>query len=188
MTESPHTDLRSIKPMSPVPLTELRTNEETHVAGHGPLLVIFGKRFYGPVDEVPELFYVATSFWHLWFIPLVPHESWLLFHESTGGGGLQGVPIAFSWRSAFFAWFRAICVVLGVLFSVVTLASFFTRGHSNEVAWRCLCFAGILFAGFFLTRCLRLASLERAVQLAELAGLPAEQVNDLREKLERFHV
>ncbi|MBI3469673.1 MAG: hypothetical protein HY000_42285 [Planctomycetes bacterium] len=188
MTESPTPDFRSIKPMSAVPLTELRTSEETHVAGHGPLLLIFGKRFYGPVDEVPEWFYVATSFWHLWFIPLVPRESWLLFHESAGGGGLQGIPIALSWKSVLVAWFRALCIVLSVFFGLTALARFFLVGQVGDLVWECLFLSGLLLGGFFLTGRLRGASPERALELAEQAQLPADQVKDLRERLERFQV
>ena len=188
MNESPPTDFRSIKPMSQVPLTELRTNEETHFAGHGPMILIFGKRFYGPVDEVSGWFYVATSFWHLWFIPLIPRESWLLFHESAGGGGMQGVPIALSWKSVLVAWFRALCIVLGGFLGTTALANFFLVGPSNHLTWECLCLAGLLFAGFVLTRHLRGASPERALELAEQAQLAAEQVEELRHRLERFQV
>jgi hypothetical protein len=49
---------------------------------------------YGKVDQVPGLFFVATRFFDVQFIPLVPLESFLVFEEVEGRklkpGGEQG--------------------------------------------------------------------------------------------------
>ena len=184
-SESPPTDFRSIKPMSQARLSELSGSEETHVTGHGALIFIFGKRFYGPVDEHPGMFYVATSFWHLWFFPLIPCESWLLFEDSVGRSGLQGVPIALSWKSVLFAWFRAICTVFGVIFSIAALGGFLLFQPPGTKTWRSLFLAGLMIGGLFLTRGLRRASPTRTLELGELAQLTPEEIKDFRQRLDR---
>ena len=48
--------------------------------GRGPIpesamIIVWGTKLYGKVDEVPGMFHVATRFFHLWYIPLVPLSS-----------------------------------------------------------------------------------------------------------------
>ena len=41
------------------------------------MIGMFGQRFYGKVDQVPGLFYVATHFAYLNYVPLFPTATYL---------------------------------------------------------------------------------------------------------------
>jgi hypothetical protein len=179
------TDFRSIKPMSEIPNRELRTDEATVIFGHG--LFVVGRRLFGVVDDVPRHFYVATFFWHFWFIPLIPRESWLVFHYSEGGAGLQGVPIGLSWKSVFVAWIRTGCWLVGLASLVGGLGTLIAvlDGQPAGATWL---IAVLAFFGLWLTKLFRKASPERALALAIHADLPPAVVDSLRERMERFTV
>lgn len=76
-------------------------------------MLIMGKRFFGRVDRVPGLFYVATSFVHLFWFPLVPLGTSLVLERSeragTGGSTVYTVQkIGLSFKSLLLAYLRAI--------------------------------------------------------------------------------
>ena len=75
---------------------------------------VFGTRHFGKVSIVPNLFYVATKFFHINFVPLIPLGSSVIIanserHES-GNKKLfssQNKSIL-SWKSFFMAYLRLI--------------------------------------------------------------------------------
>lgn len=73
-------------------------------------MFFFGDAYFGRVDWVPGMFYVKTRFLHVWWVPLVPRESWVVEDD---GQGKHGHRIHLSWKSVFVAWSR---VALGFLF------------------------------------------------------------------------
>src|SRR5262245_27485656 len=78
-------------------------------------MMVFGVRQYGIVDNVPGLFYVATQFFHVNFIPLIPIKSHLIVAGSEKGDDFSGTPISMSGASVAMAYFRLILIVFGVL-------------------------------------------------------------------------
>ncbi|HSQ55140.1 MAG TPA: hypothetical protein VLM40_05290 [Gemmata sp.] len=78
-------------------------------------MMVFGDSYFGLVDRVPGLFYVKTRFLHVWWVPLVPRESWVIHDD---GRGKHGYRIPLSWKSVFVAWSR---LALGVMFTMVAL-------------------------------------------------------------------
>ncbi len=72
------------------------------------MLLIFGTRSYGRVDRVDGMFHVETSFFHVWFVPLIPTGS---FAIPAKGGGEVAVPIGLSIKSVAVAWLRLALVV-----------------------------------------------------------------------------
>src|SRR5438105_761381 len=65
-------------------------------------------RLFGKVDQVPGVCHVATEFFHIAFLPVVPMRSWLviagtetdvLIYESY-----EAMPIPRNWKSVAFAW------------------------------------------------------------------------------------
>jgi hypothetical protein len=77
-------------------------------------MFIFGTRLYGKVDHVPGLFYIATTFGHVNFLPLMPLQSYLVLDD----GQERAIPLPTSWKSVLVAWFRAVGFV-GGLFAFV---------------------------------------------------------------------
>jgi hypothetical protein len=82
---------------------------------------VIGVRLAGKVDHLPGAFFVATRFFHLGPLPLVPLGSWLVIEgagRSPAGGTalrdrLPGLPVPWSLRSVAWAWGRALLVCLG---------------------------------------------------------------------------
>jgi hypothetical protein len=92
-------------------------------------MIIFGTRFYGKVDHLPGLCYVVTRFVHIWFVPLIPTETYLVLEGTESGGNFRGVPISLSGKSVVNAWLRAGCV-LGILGGII--ASFVSLIRLSE--------------------------------------------------------
>jgi hypothetical protein len=73
-------------------------------------MIIFGTRLLGKVDKVPGSFYVATKFFHINFIPLIPIESWIVTWRTGFGlrGKWGGVRIPLDGKSILVAWLRCL--------------------------------------------------------------------------------
>jgi len=86
-------------------------------------MLVYGKRLYGVVDKVPGGFSVQTLFGHLWFLPLVPIESWLVFEKTREGW--RGIKLeSISWRSVLFCWGRAALAIAGAMCALGMLEGF----------------------------------------------------------------
>src|SRR5262245_60330158 len=85
--------------------------------------VYVGTHLYGKVDQVEGLFYVATKFLHLNFLPLVPLGSHLVFAGTEKDGGFRGVPLGWSFKSIAFTYLRL--ALLALLALGITLTVFF---------------------------------------------------------------
>lgn len=133
------------------------------------MILVWGSRLYGKVDEVPGVFYVATKFGHLWYLPLIPLGSHVVFREHEDGW--DGLPISMSTKSVLVAWTRA-ALVLGGIWSAVSMAIDFAM---LDVFGGLFDAIGLALAGglFFLTK--RLAGIvrcdpDRARKIAAKAG------------------
>ncbi len=84
-------------------------------------MVIYGSRLYGKVDVVPGLGHVATKFFHIDYVPLVPTETWLVTQQS--GKSWRGVKVGLSAKSVFVAWARAVALLVGVVTPVIGVAA-----------------------------------------------------------------
>ena len=138
--------------------------------------IIWGTRFYGAVDRVRGAFYVATKFGHLWFIPLIPTESWLVFEGTETGNGFRGVPIPLSGKSVLCGWLRAACVIGGPIAILLGLSGL-SQGGLDSLLVMLGGFAAI--GAFFLSYALTRADHGRARELAAMAKLPDELVEAL---------
>jgi hypothetical protein len=150
------------------------------------MFIIYGKRFYGTADHAPGLFYVASLFFHVWYIPFVPLGAYLLIDDGTGE---NGVTIGFSGKSFLLGWFRATCYVLGpalLLFGILLAFNQPNVASSDWITftvWMAAAGAaiiGLLVWSYFWIRIGR----ERAVALAERAGLDSTFVHDHFDRLE----
>lgn len=64
-------------------------------------MIVWGTRRFGWVDEVEGLGTVATTFFHLMFVPLIPLSTWLMIDDE------RGIPMPMSLKSVLVAWVRA---------------------------------------------------------------------------------
>ncbi len=49
------------------------------------MFVVYGTRLYGRVDMIPGLCYVATRFFHIFWIPIIPLGSQIVVEEDHDG-------------------------------------------------------------------------------------------------------
>lgn len=144
------------------------------------MLLIWGSRLYGKVDEVPGLFHVATKFGHLWFIPLFPVGASHLVLEQSGDS-YRGASVGLSGRSVLAAYLRAWGIV-GFLFfglvGVAVLSAGVSRQPPQWVPGAVVLLLAAVSLGVsiwaFASGGLRRASYQRAVELAERVGLSDE--------------
>ena len=87
------------------------------------MAVHIGTKLMGKVDEVPRLGHVATQFFHVNYIPLIPTGTYFVLHEA--GDEFQGVAIPLSAKSILMAWLRAglfVGFILAIVFTIFAFA------------------------------------------------------------------
>jgi hypothetical protein len=136
--------------------------------------IVWGTQMMGKVDAVPGVGHVATRFFYLQYVPLIPLETYLVFREV--GGDIHGVRIAFSPKSILTAWLRTGCVVAAIGLVIAAIICFSDRHAARGVALlfsAALCIAAFVYSYYFGPICR--AGYHRAVYLADLANLAPEQ-------------
>ena len=135
---------------------------------------IVGTRRFGKVDHLPGLFYVVTSFHHLWFFPVMPVESYIIV---AGTGGRRGLPIALSPKSVLVAWLRGALYVMTFFTTggaVLGACEYFSSPKPKFSAEELLYLAVVavmLFCGLCLTYTCSGPGHARARRLAALLGI-----------------
>ena len=132
------------------------------------MIIIWGSRLFGKVDVVPGLFHVATKFFHVWYLPLIPLGSHLVTEEHEDGW--IGIPVGLSGKSVFIAWIRTAAFLATIVFAVMAVAQIAEGVDWFTPVLRCL-ICGAILAGTYLYKGFSRASYERAVYLAERAEI-----------------
>jgi hypothetical protein len=149
------------------------------------MYIVYGTRLYGKCDHVPGLFYIATIFAHVWYIPLFPTKSFLLLDDGTEEHGVQ---ISMSPKSVLFGWVRGAAFLIGpILLLIGMIEAGSNRGRTSSdagtIASLLLTGAALLILGaasYFVMRIGR----ARAVRLAEAANIDPAFVHDHFDRLE----
>lgn len=142
-------------------------------------MIVFGTRLYGLVHLVPGRFHVATRFFHLFFIPLIPLRTWIVVRES--GDSWEGTPTSLSIKSVLFAWIRAALVVGYLLISGIMLSDVFDGASPvpAKSAVVAIAFSLLALVAWRLTYRFSLASSETAQNLAGKLGYPEEAARQI---------
>ncbi len=137
------------------------------------MVVIWGTQKYGKVDLVPGLFYVASDFAHVQFIPLFPTASYLILDGTQSSKGSHGVRIPMSGKSVLVGYLRAALFV-----ALLALVGFGIATVGKEAIIGALLIAAGLFCGlvFLISYKLTRPGPQRALMLAQQAGIPPEVV------------
>src|SRR5688572_6535514 len=139
-------------------------------------MIVFGARMYGRVDEVPGLFYVATQFFHIYYLPLVPMGSRLVLASDSKNPLVM--PIAFSFKSLAIAWLRAFMAFLVLLFGCLALVIALESHPVRRAGWWPFALAAaavaLVWAYTYFGKPFRRASYKRALLIAERARAPFE--------------
>lgn len=162
-------------------------------------MIVFGLRTFGDCSEVPEHFHVATKFFHVWYVPLIPVGSFLVLEEDDDDS-FRGISLGLDFRSLLMAWFRAFWVLLAlgcigfgvmalingppVLIGPEQLAKLLPAAAAG-IAFKIVYYGpyaaavlGFLFGVgvYFLSHVFNEASLGRARKLCEKSGYPIELI------------
>jgi hypothetical protein len=139
-------------------------------------MLIVGKKFYGKVDHVPGLFFVATLFWYVQLIPLLPLGSYLILDEKVKDDkDYRCFYVGYSLKSILLGWGRigllSVAVVCSIM-AVVRLNSL--RGQTPNIHGALMA-GGVAVASWFLLwatyRLWSKASVEQSVAWAIKAGI-----------------
>jgi hypothetical protein len=134
------------------------------------MMIMTGTKPYGTCDVVPELFYVATWFFHVNYVPIFPTESAIVLGRQ--GDNYRVVRIRMSFRSVALAWIRTASFI-GMLVGGFLLLLAMTDNHGRELGLplAIALFSATCFAFFMVYPRKKMPRYERAAQMAELAGL-----------------
>jgi hypothetical protein len=142
-------------------------------------MFFFGDNYFGQVDRVPGLFHVKTRFLHIWFVPLVPRESYLFF-DGVPDDTLVGIRIRFHWRSVLMAWLRGFlifCAVDFLLMSMILLeADQMGTTDRLKIMGALMGMSLGACAVYWCTLRFSRANLERAISLGALLHIPRRVV------------
>src|SRR5688572_15579600 len=132
---------------------------ETRTIVH--MIVIWGQRMYGRVDRMGGS-HVATRFFHLYYVPLIPLSSWLVLEEQDDDQFL-GLQLPLQLRSIATAWLRvgSILTLLIAGWNVIERVNSPFAGLADGAAWAA---AGGLSVAFALFAFFRLGKLSRGEQ------------------------
>lgn len=134
------------------------------------MIVFYGTQLFGKVDKVPMLGHVATSFFYLQFVPLVPLGSYLVLE-----GGQGSIGVGFSFKSLLIAWLRTALVFGAIALGVVGLIAMSEQSVAGLVAGMggaAFCAAALI--GSYYVPFVGHASYERAMALADRIGVKPE--------------
>lgn len=138
--------------------------------------MIVGTKLYGRTDAVAGLGYVATKFFHINYVPLVPlGETYFVLSESFFSDDCQVIRIRNSFKAIALGYLRGAAWLAALLFgvaSVINLVAWSKGVHATFSPVEFLAFmaaAAALLALYRIPR-LRTASWTRARKLASLAG------------------
>lgn len=139
------------------------------------MYVQYGERPYGKCDVVPELFYVATWFFHINFVPLVPLGTRLVLGKSGNSYRMMKIPLSI--RSLGYAWLRTLSF-LGAIGCGIWAFAAINDQRGIQTDWSeiempaiCIAFCLIVFAWVMVYPRKKMPSYERACALGRLAGL-----------------
>lgn len=134
------------------------------------MVVFYGTQLYGKVDRVPMLGHVATSFFYLQFVPLIPLGSYLVLEDGQGS-----ISVGFSFKSLLVAWLRTALVFAAFGLLIAGIIASGERSPSGMIVG----FGGVIFCvgamiGSYYVPFVGQASYERAMGLADQIGVKPE--------------
>jgi hypothetical protein len=139
-------------------------------------MIVAGTRLYGKVDQVPGLFYLATEFVHVQFVPIGPTRSYLILEGADRGAriGLSGKSILFAYIRAFLVIVGGSVLAIGIIGGIHCLGDKAMRAEGLGMVLALFAVGGVCLLLFFLSYRLSRPSPLRAYRLAIAAKLPLD--------------
>jgi hypothetical protein len=153
------------------------------------MMVFFGIRLYGRINRVPGAFFVATEFFHVMLIPLIPLRTWLVIEPMTKSGladhEWQGSKLPISLASVLLGWTRGWLGALGAFSLAAALATLGGPHSPDDARAVVLLNLGCWVSFFALPLLFGNATFERARRLLEQAQLPDTIAQKVRREFKR---
>ena len=147
-------------------------------------MIVFGIRLFGKAEIVPGVFFIATRFFHICFIPLFPVRSFIFFGEPDGES--DGAPLgSLHWGSISMANLR------GLLFAGALVLAFmaWNKVETTHVPWSqvrpMLLMSLGCVAAFFGSYRLARATVESVEALRKVDGVPSHVLSRAKQQLGR---
>jgi hypothetical protein len=139
-------------------------------------MIFFGQKFYGKVDHVPGLFFVATLFWYVQLIPLVPLGSYLILDEKIKDDkDYRSFYVGHSLKSILLGWARVGLLSVAVVCSIMAVVRLNSLRDQTPNVQGALMAGGVALTSWFLLwasyRLWSKASAEQAAAWAIKAGI-----------------
>lgn len=137
------------------------------------MVLIFGETKYGKVDRIPGLFHVVSSFFHLYYVPIIPMGTFVMI-EGTKDVGRK---IGFSGKSILIAYLRAYGFLGALITTCIPIVTFLEASQKRaawDVPWEMIGIAVVCWIVFALTYRISRPSLPRALELAQELGIPLD--------------
>jgi hypothetical protein len=136
--------------------------------------IIWGKRLYGKVDQGANQIHVATLFFHIWFCPIFPLQSYIVFENESKEDDFRGIVIGVNFKSIMAAYLRFIFGIAGLILTLLGMFTLFDKSGKmiSESLIRLLlgiCALAVVALTYELFR----ASPQRAQKLAAMVGIPS---------------
>ena len=117
-------------------------------------IMIFGRHLFGSVDRVPGCCYVATMFFHIFFLPLIPLGTFIVLEGSETGNfferTFQGPRVRLGLKSVLVGYFRGwVGVFTLFLFAISALIiPLESSSRANEGLMMAVGIGAVLSIGF----------------------------------------
>ena len=138
-------------------------------------MLIWGTRLFGKCDRVKGAFYVATTFFHLWFFPLIPTKTWLVLDQPRTGRGHRVIPLPLSLKSVALGYLRAILIVA----SVMLLPAILSLQDGEMVEWARASIGVAALAALIASYLFTKPSTDRLVTLMTEAGFEQDFIDQV---------
>jgi hypothetical protein len=141
-------------------------------------MIIFGVRLFGKAEIVPGVFFIATRFFHICFIPLIPVQSFVIFADGEGAA-LPGL----HWGSISMAWLRGLLILGAGVLVFMGWEKLEAQAPISQARPMLLLAAGCV-AGFFGSYRLARATAQSLESLRTVDGIPSRVLARAKEQLD----
>lgn len=141
-------------------------------------MIIFGVRLFGKAEIVPGVFFIATRFFHVCFIPLIPMQSFVILPDGDGAA-LPGL----HWGSISMAWLRGLLALGAVVLSFMAWNKLEAQAPLSQARPMLLLALGCV-AGVWGSYRLARATPQSLESLRSVDGIPSSLLLRAKERLD----
>lgn len=146
-------------------------------------MIVMGERLYGRVSRVPGVCCVATQFYHLYYLPILPLQSWIVWSETRKGleTSWSGVRVPLRWTSVVLAWSLGAAIWAGIA-AAWPVAEWVLQTSQPFPFAQCLAFVALTVIVIAVPRSpwIRNATLADADRYCAIPGMPESVKAEIR--------